>query len=225
MEKQMKDAFDRLKMSDKCAERISSRFNRPAPRPVRFAPIAVVASLLLVIFMFTNSTAVQALELVGERITEAVVSLFHPDAAVEEQHEFEGGNLIVEKSKNPDGTKNSTVQYNTGATPSWLKATGNGLYFFAAGEHIEISGLISNETPFTYIFTDANEIRHYIAIGGTYHSDKISLETVYWAEWFQKPPYDQRSWAGGYANGHYDNRNECYFGWYEKGKEILDIPW
>ena len=227
MEKQIKEAFENLKMSDECAENIKSTLNDTDihPRSGRFTPIAIAACLLLVIFVFTNSTAVAALETVGENIKDVIASLFYPEAEVEEQHEFEGGNLVIESGKKNDDTKYNVVQYNTRSTPSWLEATGNGLYVLADGKRIEISGLISNETPYTYIFTGQDEIRHYIAVGGTYSTEGISLETVYWAEWFQKPPYDYRSWLGGYSKGNYDNRNECEFGWYVKAKEILDVPY
>ena len=68
MEKQIKEAFENLKMSNECAEMITAKLNNTDihPRSGRFAPIAIAACLLLVIFVFTNSTAVAALETVGE---------------------------------------------------------------------------------------------------------------------------------------------------------------
>lgn len=227
MEKQIKEAFENLKMSNECAEMITAKLNNTDihPRSGRFAPIAIAACLLLVIFVFTNSTAVAALETVAESVKTAITSLIYPEATAEEQYVFEGGNLVIENNVSTDNkTMDYAVSYNTGSIPDWLMAEGDDLYVLCDGEKVEISSLISNDVPFTHITTDANGIRHYLAVGGVYGTGENALGTVGWVEWMQKEPYDARSWLGGYSTNKSDNRTGENFPWYEAAKDILDIP-
>ena len=227
MQKQINEAFESLKMSDECAEKISTKLNGThyKPRTLRLSTIAIAACLLLLIFVFTNSTAVAALETVADSIKTAITSLIYPEATVEEQYVFEGGNLVIENNVSTDNkTMDYAVSYNTGSIPDWLTAEEDGLYVLCDGEKVEISSLISNDVPFTHITTDANGIRHYLAVGGVYGTGENALGTVGWVEWMQKEPYDARSWLGGYSTNKSDNRTGENFPWYEAAKDIMEIP-
>ena len=221
MEKKVFEAFDELHMSDECTEKIRCSLNetRSVSHRVCFAPLAAAACLLLVIVLFANAPTAQAWENISEGIKNAIVSFFYPEANVKEQYQFENGNFMAEKGTKPNGQDYNSVQYLTGSVPTWLKAEKNGLYFQANGESIEISGIISDEDPFTYIFTDNSGIRHYIIVGGVYGMGEDGLENVGWAEFVQKAPYDMmKSWIGGYSKGSGP--------WYNNGRDALGIiPW
>lgn len=230
MEKQIIEAFDRVKMSEECKKRISISLwqHQSSPHRIRYAPIAAAACLLLVVLVFSNPNTVQALQTVIEDIEQAVTSLFFPGSTVTEQHQFEDGNLVVEKGVTTENNKYNAVQYATGSIPSWLKTEADGLYFVCNGERIEIGSLISEEVPFTYVYTDREGITHYILVGGTYVNEEDPLENVGWAEWFQdaaKAETDPAfAWLGGYASAKYDPVQDTNRTWYTRGKDILGVP-
>lgn len=218
MEKKLFEAFDALKMSDECENKIRTSLSKPRSvfHRVRLGALAAAACLLLVLLVFTNETAVQALETIGEDIRTAIVSLFYPDATVKEQYQFENGDFVAERGTNADGQDYNHVRYATGSVPSWLKVEDDGLYFTGNGEYIEISSLISDEVPFTYVLTDSDGIRHYIIVGGTYGTGENALDDVGWTVFLQKESSDMLSgWIGGYGKG--DGP------WYNNGRDILGI--
>ena len=227
MENRLKKAFENLKMSDECSEKIAAKLSNThhKAQTIRLSPIAIAASLLLLIFMFTNSTAVSALENIAENIKTVFTSLIYHETTAEEQYVFEGGDLVIENNvSSKDETMDYAVSYNTGSIPDWLMAEVEGLYVLCDGEKVEISNLISNDVPFTHISTDDNGIRYYRAVGGVYGADEDALKTVGWVEWMQKAPYDAKSWLGGYATNKSDNRTGENYPWYEAAKDIMDIP-
>ena len=130
MEKQIKEAFENLKMSNECAEMITAKLNNTDihPRSGRFAPIAIAACLLLVIFVFTNSTAVAALETVGESIKAAVTELLIPNAPVTEQYKTENGIIKIQTVTNENGKEEQHIaQYSNVDEPEFLKVESDGL--------------------------------------------------------------------------------------------------
>lgn len=228
MKKQIIDAFDQIKMSEACAEKISRQLSQRQSTPRRFCWAAVTSAaclLLIIAVLCSNTTVVQALQTMGENLKNAVVDLVSPNKSTAEQFTFEYGNYVIKNGVNSAGGNYVVGTYVTGSVPSWLKAEEDGLYFDNGEERIEISSLISNEVPFTYIFTDSENIRHYIAVGGTYGAAENALDTVGWSEWMQKPPYDMQSWLGGYTKGNRGNGAENSQAWMEKAKEILGVPW
>lgn len=228
MEKQLIDAFDQIKMSEECAEKISRKLSHQQTAPRRFRYVAVTSAaclLLIVAVLYSNTTVVQALQTVGENLKNAVLDLIAPNKTVTEQFTFEYGNYVIENGVHSASGNYTIGTYVTGSVPSWLKAEEDGLFFDNGEERIEISSLISTEVPFTYIFTDSQNIRHYIAVGGIYGTGENALNTVGWCEWMQKSPYDMQSWLGGYAKGNQGNGAENSQVWKEKAKEILGVPW
>ena len=227
MEKQIKEAFENLKMSDECVEKITAKLNGGyiKPRAIRFTPVAIAACLLLVIFVFTNSTAVAALETVGESIKAAVTELLIPNAPVTEQYKTENGIIKIQTVTNENGKEEQHIaQYSNVDEPEFLKVESDGLYFIGNGEHIEIGSLISKEVPFTYIVTHESGLREYIAIGGTYGVGDNGLDLVGWDVWHQKPPYEHDTWIGGYAKNIFDKETGEKWAWHYAAKDILDIP-
>lgn len=225
MENRLKKAFENLKMSDECAEKIRTSLCCPRSQRIHFAPIAIAASLLLVIFVFTNSTAVTALETVGESIKAAVTELLIPDKPVTEEYKTENGNIIIQTTTNKEGKEEQHTAYTSNPDePEFLKVESDGLYFVGNGEHIEISSIISEDVPFTYIITHESGLREYIAIGGTYGVGDEGLDLVGWEAWHQKPPYEHNSWIGGYGKNIYDKETGEKCAWHYAAKDIMDIP-
>ena len=227
MDHKIAQAFAELKMSDECTEKIEKTMaqHRVVHRCTLRAVTSLAACVALAVLVLSNAQVVQALEELMEEVNATVTSLFIPGATVEEYYEFEGGNLIIEQGKTAEGKPYGAGEYKTGSIPSWLLEENGRLYFTGNGEHTDVTDLISEETPFTYVFTDADRIRHYIAIGGVYGTGETALDKVGWSEWMQKAPYDMTSWLGGYTTGQYDAKTDSDRAWLEKAKDIMDIPW
>ena len=113
--------------------------------------------------------------------------------------------------------------------PAWLVYQGDRVFFEANGERIDITDRISIEEPFTYTFTDANKIIHYICIGGVFDPDP-EKNNVGYAEWFYDPATagpngNIMGWIGGYADNYWNKETDDDWPWLIKGKETLGIPW
>lgn len=89
------------------------------------------------------------------------------------------------------------------------------VYFIANAENVDITDLISMETPYTYIYTDQKRITHYIAIGGT-------ADCLGWSEMLHKD-WDEllTGYLGALDHNHQDEEGHVYE-WWSKAQEILD---
>ena len=227
MENTLKEAFAHIHMSDACEENILKSFQKRPCKPlwIRFAAVATVCFVMMVL-LFTNPNIVQALEDVLESVSESISNLFHPAIpstkhyTVHIPESTETENTATGKTPTSGGSSFITV-------PLWLEERADGLYFLANGEEIEIGSLITEEVPFTYVYTDGRTT-YYLVVGGTYVAEGAPLEGVGWAMWLQDAKLAEKdpavAWQDGYSAGTYDPKTGQSRAWYQAGKEILGIP-
>ena len=227
MEQRLTEAFDALHMEERCMERIEAAMNtksenrsftRPAWR--RFA--ATAACLVLV----AACIAVPAMA-GSTNIFEDFLAKMIEDSELEiEEVKNLGSNIVAVKDE--DG---HTGTMSVAGPADFLEESDGRLYFTANGEHIDITDKISYEEPFIYIYTDEEQIIHYIAVGGVYDPDPTKIGHG-WQEYFQNAPgtepFDPTSedgWIGGHGHNHIDVDTETEYPWSVKALEEFDTPW
>lgn len=226
MEKKIAEAFEQLKMDESCAERIQSRFRQRKKCPHRFRYVAVAAACVaLLVLLFAAPGTVHALKNTVADIKESIKSLIYPEAAVEEQYVFQDGNIVMEKGEDTEGSGYNAVFYLTGVQPEWLVEREDGLYFVGNGETVEVGSRITPEVPFTYVYTDADGILHYIAVGGTYVKGEDLHGNVGWGEWTRIAEDAEKGPFAGWLGGGATFVNNAQRKWYEAAKEELGLPW
>ena len=107
--------------------------------------------------------------------------------------------------------------------PIWLTVERDRLYFVGDGEKLDITDLISEETPFTYIIggTETAGRKTYIAVGGNWPD--IGYFEVY--RNYEPGMGDHEGWGDGYGVGHWDNEKDEERPWYSAAQEILGTPY
>lgn len=233
MEEKLKNAFEQIQMDDVCQDRILSKMHeaKPASQKLLKTAALLAACVALLFMIFTNAEVVEALETVIEKAHQVFkdrISNYVPDGRVEEEYVFGGGAYHVEQGKTPDGGNYGAGSYLTGSKPGWLRPAEDGLYFVGDLQRIRIDTLISEETPFTYVYTDQTGITHYIAVGAVDEKWQGGFDGIGWAEWFQKAEEAKNdpllSWIGGYCTGHFNPETGEDFLWLQNAKKIMGIP-
>ena len=227
MENTIKEAFAHIHMSDACEENIIKAFQKQPRKPL-WVPFAAVATVCLVLMalLFTNPVLVQALDDVLESVSKSISNLFHP--AIPPNKHYTVHIPESAETENAQANETATTGGNSVITvPLWLAQRADGLYFTANGENIEIGSLITEEIPFTYVYTDGRTT-YYLVVGGTYSAERTSLEGVGWAMWRQDAKQAETdpaaAWQDGYSARTYDPKTGQIRKWYLTGKEILGVP-
>lgn len=230
MKEHIYHTFDSVIMPPECEDKILSAIaqnKKRAPfRPNYLRLTTAAACFLAIILMLGNPTVAEALE-----------NFFFD--ALKKQEVVAPGQQEV-RYRSPDGkfidstiTKSDGTQIGRGRNylipPAWLLEEDGHLYFSGNGETIDVTELISMDTPFTYIYTDSNGIIHYICIGGVYDPDPDKSNVGY-GEWYYDPAAEKGTdslygWIGGYADNHWDKETDGDWPWLRKAKEEMGIPW
>ena len=232
MKDRIHSAFDAVRMPRDCEENIlaamQEKKNRAKSRPNLVRIAAAAACLMAVILLLSNPTVVNALENVfsaalnktvvkkEERIT---IQYNSPDGKFHSEDVYDqDGGLIISR-----GGNDLTV------IPEWYVEQNNRVYFAGNGQWIDVTDLISLDTPFTYTYTDQGGIIHYICIGGVYDPDPEKWNVGY-AEWYYDPDYVhangiEGNWIGGYCDNYWDKDTDEDWPWLKKAKEEMGIPW
>lgn len=228
MEYKLRSAFDMVQMSDSCIGKIEKAMTKKAARrsPSRRIKQAAAAAACLTVVLLagTNPTVVQALERILKPFTQGTVYIDN------RQYSYNDGNLMI------SGTHNWVIDSREvlGETPDWQWLSApikeGKLFFTANGEMIDITDLISYDTPFTYIYTDDTGIIHYIAVGGefTAQSGLGNVGKVEFLRYADAVEEDAEmihaGWMGGYSDNYCDEQGQTY-PWVIKAYEILGLPW
>jgi len=106
--------------------------------------------------------------------------------------------------------------------PVWLHERQDRLYFVADGEKLDITDLISYDTPFTYIIggTETAGRKTYVAVGGDYPN----FGYLYYYRDYEPGMGDMEGWDSGASFNHWDNEKDEEYPWHIKGKDILGTP-
>lgn len=226
MKDKLRAAFDQVRMDPECAGRIENALNQTKPaggytampfrenRRSRLTAAAAMACLLAVV-LFAGTV------LFGGETKNGLTAQTDPvpdTETVQVTIAYENKKTELEAALRIHGHKGA----------DFLRPEGDRLYFTADGQYTDITDLISDDEPYTYIYTDNAGIVHCLAVGGCYTPGSNSLDGVYYGYWYRDAAdADERfsGWISGACAGHWCNATNDYFGWYVKACEILDIPW
>lgn len=228
MEQKLIDAFDSLHMDASCAETIENTMSRrigtqTAVRPLWRRAAATAACLVLVAVCI----AVPALAGTQDIFDEFLAGLIERGelSEIEEVENLRSNFAAIKDENGYAGT------LSLAGPADWLEEQDGRLYFTANGECIDITDKISYEEPFTYIYTDAEQIIHYIAVGGVYDPDPAKTDHG-WCEYFRNIPDPEsltaeppEGWIGGYGHNEIDCEIEKQYPWSIKALEEFDTPW
>lgn len=227
MNRIVQNTFDPIIMSPQCQQRIEEAIQSAAKQstPVlHLRPIAITACLILILAAVFNPFTAKAAE---HAIQSLVDLLKQPGTQV--SYESPDGMLSIDLHVK-DGVviSDSGPHYLTGA-PYYLKESEGRLFFVANMEYIDITDLISEDIPFTYIYKDADGFTHYIAVGGTYSPDP-DMNDVGYGEWISYADHSEQTkygkgWMGGYCDHHWDPETGEDRKWLQVAKDEMGIPW
>ena len=230
MKDTIRSAFNEVTMPQACEDHILAAMaqRKSAKARPHFARItAAAACLMAMVLLLTNPTVVSALENALSSALEKFVAVKEDKTIVE--YQSADGVFSSGTTYNADGSWEGYGRFNCGLIPAWYKEQDDRVYFAGNGEWIDVTDLISMDTPFTYTYTDSNGIIHYICIGGIYDPDPEKSNVGY-AEWYYDPNYTdpngiQGHWAGGYCANYWDKDTDDDWPWLAKAKEEMGIPW
>lgn len=221
------NTFDPIVMSPQCQQRIEGAMQSAAKRStpgLHLRQVAITACLILVLVVVFNPFTVEA---AGSAFQSLVDLLKQPGAQV--SYKSPDGMLNIDLHVKDDVViSDSSPHYLTGA-PHYLNEANGRLYFVANMEHIDITELISEEIPFTYIYMDSDGFTHYIAVGGSYSPDP-DMNNVGYGEWISYVKNSEQTkygkgWMGGYADHYWDPETGEDRKWLQVAKDEMGIPW
>lgn len=202
---QVKEVYEQVRMPEKCSRRIERAMQGrqevilsilPFSRRISRPAAALIAALLI---LMADGTVYAA---TGEGIISRVFSF--------------ANNAVFTKETDEEGNNISTAAYNTSDATAPAEYKEGRLWFTANGENIDITDQVSESMAYTYRYTDAQGITHYLIVGG-------EPETFGYAE-FMCNESGTREWIGGYFSsgkvGESINPD-----WLQNAKEELGIPW
>ena len=107
--------------------------------------------------------------------------------------------------------------------PIWLTVERDRLYFVGDGEKLDITDLITENIPFTYIIggTETAGRKTYVAVGGDYPN--FGYFEVY--RDYEPGMGDHEGWLDGSGAGHWDNEKNEERHWYTVAKQELGTPY
>ena len=233
MSEKIYSAFNDLQMSDRCQQNIltamhqNKNHSKITPRMIRIT--AAAACLIAVLLLLCNPTVVAALESTIASALEKITQE-QKDGTTLVRYDSSDGKFYAEDIYREDGY----LLYGRGRnnllkTPAWYVEQNNRVYFAGNNEWIDVTDLISIDTPFTYVYTDHGGIVHYVAIGGVYDPDP-ELCNVGYAEWYYDPDFVDTHgirghWVGGYCDNYWNKDTDDDWPWLAKAKEDMGIPW
>ena len=107
--------------------------------------------------------------------------------------------------------------------PVWLMIERDRLYFVGDGEKLDITDLITESIPFTYIIggTETAGRKTYVAVGGDYPN--FGYFEVY--RDYEPGMGDHEGWLDGSGVGHWDNEKNEERHWYTVAQKALGTPY
>lgn len=233
MKERIYSAFAEITMPPDCEKQILEAVDQKKKQESHrrnFQRIAAAAACLMAVILFlSRPTMVEALE---NAISSALerFTVTAEDGTSTVRYESSDGKFHVEDVYDQDGKLTiGSGGNNISIAPEWYVEQNDRLYFAGNGEWIDVTDLISMDTPFTYVYTDQGGIIHYICIGGACGPNP-ELWNVGYAEWYYDPNYvdvngNVGNWIGGYADNYWDKETDDDWPWLQKAKADMGIPW
>lgn len=200
MEKQIKEYFDNLTMSDECINHIERLIAEKSAGKRRTG------------FMFKPSfaCAIAAFLII---ISEATVFASTGSGIISHIISF-AKNAVITESVDENGWSTSQVEFDTEHAAAPAEVIDDRLIFTANGEHKDITEQVSDEQAYVYTYTDEEEMTHYLIVGGN------PAEFGY-AEFMKDAA---GCWVGGYFSGGKVG-GDINPEWLQNAKETWNIPW
>ena len=228
MEQKLTDAFRSVHMDQECSEKIEKAMKRktetPAPVRPQWRRVTATAACLVLVAMCIAVPALAGTQNIYEKFLGEMIA--QSDITEVEEIKYFGSTTAFVKDK--DG---HTASFRVAGPADWLAEQDGRLYFTANDEYIDITDIISYEEPFIYIYTDEEQIIHYIAVGGVYDPDPTKTDHG-WCEYFQNAPGTEPfttllpdGWIGGGGQNEIDCDTETQYPWSVKALEEFDVPW
>lgn len=198
---EVKDMFDRITMPEETQNKIlaaaAEKHNR-IQRSVWKRAAAVAAVMVLMLAL--TPTALAAME-------RWKVKYFWP-----------GSDITVYEIM--DGEVEGTVAVVDTEAPAFARMVDGRLYFLGNGEKIDITDLITKETPYYYSYVDEYGLTHDMVVG---YSDTIENFGIY--EFIWKEEAGEKVWSAGTGRNILCAETETRYPWVEIVWEDLNIPW
>lgn len=227
MKQEYKNMMEQLTLSPAAQTSIASGIEEAAVKKTsggawrRFA--AAAACLVLVVACIALPVMAGATNMFDDFLAKMIEDSEFDE--IEEVKHLSSNHVVV---KDKDG---STGSFSVAGPADFLEESDGRLYFTANGEHIDITDKISYEEPFIYIYTDEEQIIHYIAVGGVYDPDPAKTDHG-WCEYFQNAPgtepfnpLAEDGWIAGGGQNEIDCDTETQYPWSVKALEEFGTPW
>jgi len=200
MKKEVVEAFDSVTMPVSCEEKI--RIGAALKRPVGKFVHQLTAAVAVLAIMVSLSPAVRA------AVENWRVKYFWPDS-----------DITIYEQTDENGEVTGIAGVDTEASPFARMVNGR-LYFLGNGEKIDISDIITEETPYFYTYQDDYGLTHFMAVG---YSGDLTNYGIY--EFIKDETPGQEKWITGTGRNFLNSKTETRYPWVDVVWEKFNVPW
>lgn len=200
MKKEVVEAFDSVTMPVSCEEKI--RIGAAQKRPVGKFVHQLTAAVAVLAIMVSLSPAVRA------AVENWRVKYFWPDS-----------DITIYEQTDENGEVTGIAGVDTEASPFARMVNGR-LYFLGNGEKIDISDIITEETPYFYTYQDDYGLTHFMAVG---YSGDLTNYGIY--EFIKDETPGQEKWITGTGRNFLNSKTEIRYPWVDVVWEKFNVPW
>ena len=208
MKQEIVNAFDGVTMPEGCEKRIRRAMTENQPkRPftaLKRLGTAVAAFAVMLAMTLCLSTEARA-------AAYRVVKYFFPESDITVYEEVdENGNTV------------GITVVDTEAPP-FAEIRDEKLFFVGNGENLDITGRITEDSPYYYTYIDDYGLTHYMAVG---YSGTIENYGIY--EFIREVRDGQQDWEGwvtGSGRNFLNPETDTRYAWVETVWQDLNIPW
>ena len=200
MKERIVGAFDTITMPVSCEEKI--RTGTVRKRPVGRLGQRIAASAAMLALVLALSPSVRA------AVESLRVKYFWPDS-----------DITIYEQMNENGDVIGITGVDTEAPPFARMVNGR-LYFLGNGEKIDITDVLTEETPYFYAYQDDYGLTHYMVVG---YSGELTNYGIY--EFIKEETLGQETWVTGTGRNFLDPETESRYPWVDIVWEELAIPW
>ena len=203
MKEQVRVMFSEITMPEETEQKVLAAVSRRRKKPQTpfVRSIATLAAVLALVIL-VSPTARAALE-------NWVVKYFFP-----------GSDLTIYEQTDESGNVTGIVGVVDTEAPPFARMVNGRLYFLGNGEKIDITDILTEETPYFYTYLDDYGLTHYMAVG---YSGELTNYGIY--EFIKEETPGQETWVTGTGRNFLDPETESRYPWVDIVWEELAIPW
>lgn len=200
MKKEVVEAFDSVTMPASCEEKIRNGAAKNLPVGKLIHQITAAAAALAIMF-FLSPTVRAAVE-------NWRVKYFWPDS-----------DITIYEQTDENGEVTVIAGVDTEAS-AFAQLVNGRLYFLGNGEKIDISDVITEETPYFYTYQDDYGLTHFMAVG---YSGDLTNFGIY--EFIKDETPGQEKWVTGTGRNFLNSKTETRYPWVDVVWEEFNVPW